>query len=110
MTNVARASLGELLIDYQDFARVNGIEIWGYDNPLRLRLKEINSDDGADYESFRRAIESDKVEHTINTMVFLIDKAMFLLTRHLEWLEREFIQQGGIRERMTAERRKYRGY
>ncbi len=110
LTNVARASLGELLIDYQDYARVNKIEIWGFDHKLRLRLKEINSDEEADYESFRKAIESEKVEHTVNTMLFLVDKAMFLLTRHIEWLERDFILNGGIRERMTAERKKYRGY
>lgn len=110
LTNVARASLGELLIDYEDYARVNNIERWQYDNPLRLRLKEINSDNNATYESFRRAIESDKVEYIVNTMLFLIDKAMYLLGRQLENLEREFIEKGGIRERMTAERKKYRGY
>lgn len=110
LTNVARASLGELLIDYQDYARVNQIEIWEYDNKLRLRLKEINNDNNATYESFRKAIESDKVEYTINTMLFLIDKTMFLLTKQIEWLEQDFIQKGGIRERMTAERKKYRGH
>lgn len=110
LTNVARASLGELLIDFEDYARVNKIEVWGYDHLLRKRLKELNQDNDATYETFRKAIENESVEITVNTMLFLIDKAMFLLGRQLEFLEKDFVEKGGIRERMTAERKKYRGY
>ncbi len=110
LTNVARASLGELLVDYQDYARVNDVEVWGFDHRLWLRLKELNENRDADYETFRKAIEAEKVEYTVNTMLFLIDKAMFLLDRQIKWLEEDFVKHGGIRERMTAERKKYRGY
>ncbi|MFI3322357.1 MAG: four helix bundle suffix domain-containing protein [Rikenellaceae bacterium] len=110
LTNVARASLAELLIDYEDFARVHKLEVWGFDHPLRLRLKEINSDDNATYESFRRAIENENTEIQVNTMLFLIDKAIFLLERHLKVLEKRFIENGGIKERMTRARKNYRGY
>lgn len=110
LTNVARASLAELLIDYEDFARVHKLEVWGFDHPLRLRLKEINSDDNATYESFRRAIENESVEIQVNTMLFLIDKTIFLLDRHLKVLEKRFIENGGIRERMTKARREHRGF
>ncbi len=110
LTSVAKASLGELLIDYEDFARTRGVEIWGFDNPLRKRLQQINSDDAADYESFRKAIESDRVEIQVNTMLFLVDKTIFLLDKLIKAQERRFIEQGGIRERMTAARKKFRGY
>ncbi len=110
LTNVARASLAELLIDYEDYARTRKVAVWGFDHPLRLRLKEINADDNATYESFRRAIENESVEIQLNTMLFLIDKTIFLLDRQLKVLEQRFIESGGIRERMTSERKKYRGY
>ncbi len=110
LTNVARASLGELLIDYKDYARVNSIELWQREDRLTKRLEQLNSDSDATYATFARAIESDDVTNTVNTMLFLIEKAMFLLGRQLEHLEEDFIKNGGIRERMTAERKKYRGY
>lgn len=110
LTNVARASLGELLVDYQDYTRVHRIEIWGYDHKLRKRLAEINRDADANYDSFRRAIENESVEIVVNTMIFLVDKAMFLLQQQLKWLEQDFVEHGGIRERMTQQRRLHRGY
>lgn len=38
LTNVARASLEELLADYQDFLRVNGLQEWDGRHPYALRL------------------------------------------------------------------------
>ncbi len=108
--NVARASLGELLIDYKDYAQVHHIEIWDKDNRLHKRLTEINEDNSANYETFRRAIEENDVSILVNTLIFLIEKAMYLLYKHIMWLEQDFIKHGGIRERMTAERKKERGY
>ncbi len=108
--NVARASLGELLEDYKDYARVHKIERWGAYHRLTLRLKELNSNRDADYATFQRAIESDDIAIVVNTLIFLIEMAMFLLEQNLKYLEEEFVKSGGIRERMTAERKKYRGY
>ena len=42
LTNVARASLEELLADYRDFLRVRGIEEWTKDHPYTERLRELN--------------------------------------------------------------------
>ncbi len=110
LTNVARASLGELLVDYQDYARVNKVAIWGRDHLLSKRLEQINLKEDIEYSDFEKAIESSDVEITVNTMIFLIEKSMFLQGRQLQYLQRDFIEQGGIRERMSSERKKYRGY
>ncbi len=108
--NVARASLGELLADYNDYARINKIDVWEKSNRLHQRLTELNNDNDATYATFQKAIESDEVEITVNTMIFLINKAMYLLYKHILWLEQDFIKHGGIKEHMTAERRKKRGF
>ena len=108
LTNVARASLGELLIDYQDFARLHNIPIWERNHPLKQRLIDLNRDRNANYDTFRRAIEHEQTEIVVNTMVFLIEMAMYLLDRNLQTMERNFLQQGGIRERMSTARREYR--
>ncbi|MFI3331066.1 MAG: four helix bundle suffix domain-containing protein [Rikenellaceae bacterium] len=108
--NVARASLGELLIDYEDFSRVNKITIWDNNHRLKQRLVELNRNNDANYETFRKAIENQDVEIVVNTMIFLIQMTMYLLYKHLQFLEKDFIEQGGIRERMTSERKKYRGF
>jgi len=42
LTNVARASLEELKIDFQDFLRTNKLPIWGTEHKLTTRFSEIN--------------------------------------------------------------------
>ena len=41
--NVARASLQELLIDYEDFLRANGLEQWTIDSPKAIKAREVCS-------------------------------------------------------------------
>ena len=57
LTNVARASLEELLEDYRDFMRDHDIAEWERDHPYARRLSELNRDPDADYETFRAAVE-----------------------------------------------------
>ena len=57
LTNVARASLEELLTDYGDFLRTRGAEEWAKDHPYALRLRELNRKPGANYETFCKAVE-----------------------------------------------------
>ena len=42
LTNVARASLEELLIDYEDFLRTHKLQLWGKDHKLTTRFRELN--------------------------------------------------------------------
>ena len=56
LTNVARASLEELMIDYQDFLRTNKLPLWDKEHKLTIRLRELNKIPGATYETFRKAI------------------------------------------------------
>jgi len=72
LTNVARASLEELLEDYRDFLRVRGLEEWTRDHPYTKRLRELNRQPGADYDTFRKGIEHDDPAVTANVIIGLI--------------------------------------
>jgi len=104
LTNVARASLEELLIDYQDFLRTNKLKIWEKDHRLVTRFREINRTPNATYETYRKAIENQDQEICANSMICLIRIVTYLLTQQLKTLEKAFINEGGLRERMTKAR------
>jgi four helix bundle protein len=57
LTNVARASLEELLEDYRDFLRVRGAQEWPLNHPYTKRLRELNRIPNCGYETLKRAIE-----------------------------------------------------
>lgn len=58
LTNVARASLEELLIDYEDFLRTKKLKIWEKDHRLAVRFRVLNKTPNANYETFKKAIEN----------------------------------------------------
>lgn len=104
LTNVARASLEELLIDYLDFLRTNKLPIWDKNHKLALRFREINRTPNATYETYIKAIEHEQPEICANSMVCLINIVSFLLSQQIKSLEQAFLKEGGLRERMTKAR------
>lgn len=109
LTNVARASLEELKIDYEDFLRTNKLPIWDKNHRLVSRLRELNkSTPNPTYETFKNAIEHESPEICANTMISLIKITTYLLNQQLKQLEIAFVKEGGLRERMTKARIKER--
>jgi four helix bundle suffix protein len=104
LTNVARASLEELLIDYEDFLRTNKLPKWPKEHKLVARLRELNKIPNANYETFRKAIEHESPEICANVMIGLIKVVNYLLAKQIKVLETAFINEGGLRERMTKAR------
>lgn len=104
LTNVARASLEELLEDYRDFLRERGMPEWTKDHPYARRLRELNRVPGATYETFRKGIENADPTISANVIIGLIRVASYLLDRQLKHLEEAFLNEGGLRERMTRAR------
>jgi four helix bundle suffix protein len=104
LTSVARASLEELLADYRDFLRERGLQEWPREHAYALRLRELNKIPDATYATFRKGIESPDPAITANVIIGLIRVASYLLDRQLRHLEKNFVQEGGLRERMTRTR------
>ena len=104
LTGVARASLEEWLEDYRDFLRVRGLEEWPKDHRYTKRLRELNRQPNANYETFQKGIENPDPAIAANVMIGLIKLTNYLLDRQLQRLEQDFLQEGGLRERMTRAR------
>lgn len=104
LTSVARASLEELLADYLDFLRERGLQEWPPEHPYAVRLRQLNRIRDASYSTFQRGIENPDPEISANVIIGLIRVASFLLDQQLRSLEKAFLQEGGLRERMTRSR------
>jgi len=104
LTNVARTSLEELLIDYEDFLRSRKQKIWEKDHRLVVRFRELNKTPNANYQTYIRAIENPEPEICANSLICLIKIVCYLLSQQIKSLEKAFINDGGLRERMTKAR------
>lgn len=103
LTNVARASIGELLEDYKDFLRLRGLSIWDRNDPRMLAMRALGTGD-ATYETYRTQVECDDPAVVGNVMVCLCAQTGYLLDQQIRELEQAFLKEGGIRERMTQAR------
>jgi four helix bundle suffix protein len=104
LTNVARASLAELEEDYQDFLRTHHLLEWPPEHVYARRLRTLNRTPNATYATFRKGIESPEPEIAANVILGLIRVTCYLLDRQIATLERAFLKEGGLRERMTRAR------
>jgi four helix bundle suffix protein len=109
LTNVARASLEELLEDYRDFLRVRGVEEWTKEHRYTQRLRQLNRTPKANYDTFKKGIEHPDPAIAANVMIGLIKLTNYLLDQQLRRLEEAFVKEGALRERMTRARLAQRG-
>ncbi|MBI1316642.1 four helix bundle protein [bacterium] len=105
LTNVARASLEELLIDYQDYLRIHHLPEWQPGHRWVEQLCTINRQTThSNYQTFKCFIEHPDPEYTANTLITLIKICTYLLSKQIERLESDFLKHGGLREKMTQAR------
>ncbi|MBU0678168.1 MAG: four helix bundle suffix domain-containing protein [Verrucomicrobia bacterium] len=104
LTSVARASLEELLADYHDFLRIRNLEEWNLQHPYTERLRNLNRQPGANYNTFKKGIEHPDPAISTNVIIGLTKLTTYLLDRQLQHLEQTFIKDGGLRESMTRVR------
>ncbi|HEX6279601.1 MAG TPA: four helix bundle suffix domain-containing protein [Pyrinomonadaceae bacterium] len=108
LTNVARASLEELLIDYRDFLRTRVLTEWPKDHRYVKRLQELIRTPDSSYDTFRKAVENPDPEVRANAIIGLIKVTNYLLDQQIRRLERDFVEKGGLREKMYKARVSYR--
>ncbi len=104
LINVARASLEELLEDYRDFLRVRDMPLWHKDSKEALFVRKLGARKNRSYEAYRTYVETRPPEIAANILICLIHQANYLLDQLLRKLEQDFLEQGGLRERMTRAR------
>lgn len=107
LINVAKASLQELLVDYEDYLRVRGLEQWSEEDERHIRTRNICKEHN-DSEYYRTQFPNRSDETIANVAITLIHQTDYLLERLLKRLQSDFLQSGGIKEQMYNARVKAR--
>ncbi len=108
LTNVGRASLEELLRDYYDYLRVRDLPLWEKDSQQARYVRDLGRQTPQTFELYREFVETRPPEVIANIAICLIHQANYLIDQQLKTLEKEFVEQGGLRERMTRARINFR--
>ena len=109
LTNVARASLEELLEDYKDYIKNRKEVIWDKDSREALYVRKLAYSKDESYENtYEQFIETRSGVVCANIILCLIHQCNYLLDQQIRRLEEDFIKNGGLRERMYQARKNYR--
>lgn len=125
LTNVARASLEELRLDYEDFLRQRGLELWAPDEPRRQKLIDqrcksadevalwVKENSGQSGQSGPSKVSTESMKYryaetTANAVLVLINVAATLLNRQIKAQAAAFEKEGGFTERLYRHRKKKR--
>ena len=108
LVGVARASLEELLLDYQDYLRQHGLPLWDKDDPRAQAVRKLAYVKDRSYSTYRTYVEERPAEVAANTLVCVIHQTNYLLDQQLRQLGRQFLAEGGFTERLYRERSKAR--
>jgi four helix bundle suffix protein len=109
LIGVARASLEELLLDFQDFLRQRKLPLWGKEHEQALAVRKLAYNKNRSYLTYKTYVEASPPEVAANTLICLIHQTNYLLDQQLKALERDFLKNGGFTERlyrMRSERRR----
>ena len=104
LVNVARASLEELLIDYEDFLRQRILAQWNKDGPDALKVRALAWQENRSSETYKSYLATSG--SAANAAICLIHQANYLLDRQLDALANAFLEQGGFTERLYQMRRR----
>lgn len=107
LLNVARASFQELLLDYEDYLRVRELNIWDLNSEKAIQARKVCKEHN-DSVFYRKAIKERDDETIANIAITLIYQEDVLLRKYLDTIQRQFLENGGIREQMSQARRNYR--
>ncbi len=107
LLGIARGSNKELLEDYTDYLKKHGLQEWRGHNPRFEALHRFCKEHTAvaDYMPYLRKWTDEEMANCAVCLCHMVDKA---LATYIKNKDREFVEQGGIRERMTAARLGYR--
>jgi restriction system protein len=109
LIGVARASLEELLLDFQDYLRQKGLPLWTKDHPKAQEIRKLAYASDRSYATYKTYFEASPPEIAANTMACLIHQTNYLLDQQLRALEKEFLEEGGFSERLYRVRSQVRG-
>lgn len=116
LVNVARASLDELLLDYEDFLRQRGFRQWIKDDREARAVRSAathrtdlsDQSDQSDRAAYAYWLDHADSAVVANAVICLIHQTNYLLDQQIRALERDFIHEGGYSEQLAAARIQHR--
>jgi len=108
LVGVARASLEELLNDYEDYLRQHNLKLWPKDSQKAKTVRSLAYTSNRSYETYKSYLESP--ETAANCAICLIHQANYLLDKQISSLEQDFITKGGYTENLFKKRLERRQY
>jgi len=109
LTSVARASLEELVLDYEDFLRQNQLSIWEYGDARRKELARIRPNSADEFALWVKKLSEQNrgtiSEIAANGVLTLLSVACTLLDKQLAAQAKAFQQNGGFTERLYRTRK-----
>ena len=109
LIGIARASLEELLLDFQDYLRKQGLTLWGKDHPKAKAVRALCYKKNRSYRTYKSYIEAPaSSEIAANTIICVIHQTNYLLDQQLRALEKTFLHEGGFTERLYRTRSQMR--
>ncbi len=99
LVNVAKASLQELLEDYEDYLKTRNHRLWEDTSVEHIVMRRLGCEHN-DTEFFMNIVRTRPPETIANMCIILIKQADYLLFRQLKRLEEDFLKNGGFNERM----------
>ena len=107
LLNVARASIGELRQDYEDFLKSHQLRLWTAADSRFQPMQDFTKSHNqlSDYEPFFNQWSAEEMANVGLTLCFQVDTMM---NKYMESLEHTFVTEGGIKERMHQARTGFR--
>lgn len=102
----ARASLEELLNDYQDFLRQQRLPFWEKEDPRARAVRALAYNHYKSYKDYKNYMAAP--ETAANAMICLLNQTNALLDQKLRWTEEKFVKEGGFRENLFKKRQEFR--
>jgi len=107
LLGVARASLEELLADYEDFLRQNNLALWEKDSREARAVRALAYTTNRSYKTYMSYMGDSK--SAANMLICLIHQTNFLLDRQISSAEKKFLEEGGYTEKLFRKRASLRG-
>lgn len=107
LMNVARSSIKELKEDYEDYLISRQLKLWQKNHPRYAQMVEFCKTHNKleDYQPYFDKWNDEEIANIALSLCHFIDKMMTSYEAHLQ---KTFVEEGGIKERMTAARLGYR--
>lgn len=102
LVNVARASLEELLLDYEDYLRQNNLVLWTKDSGEASAVRGLAYKTDKSYKTYQPYLA--KPDMAANTIICLIHQVNYLLDKQLDGLGQKFLKEGGFTENLFKKR------